>query len=75
LPTAALNAPLIVRPGNLRLEWPTVVNKAYQVPYKNQLDAPVWSNFDIAIIATAANTAVDAPMSASTAFYRIVPVQ
>ena len=75
LPFAALNAPRIVRLQNLRLVWPSEIDRAYQVQFKGQLDAPVWSNLDFTIIATATNTAVDAPISGSAGFYRVVQVE
>ena len=64
----------IVRPGNLRLTWQSYAGQAYQVQYKNQVDAPSWSNSDMAIIATATNTLVDVPMVGTARFYRVIQV-
>lgn len=72
VPIAAVAAPQIVRPGNLRLDWQSQVGKAYQVQFKEQLDVPGWINLDFTIIATAANTTVDVPIRSSTMFYRAV---
>jgi hypothetical protein len=64
----------IVRPGNLRLQWQSEVGLAYQVQFKDQLDAPRWSNTDLAIIATATNTAVDVPIVGTARFYIVIQV-
>jgi hypothetical protein len=75
LPLAALSEPQIVRPQNLRLVWPSEIGRAYQLQFKNQVDAPDWSDLGLTIIATATSTAVDAPISGSAGFYRVVRVE
>ena len=72
---APLAAPQIVRPGNLRLNWESVPGQGYQVQFKNQMDAPCWSNFDLTIIATDTSTLVDIPMVGAAGFYQVIQVQ
>jgi hypothetical protein len=62
----------IVRPGNLRLNWQSQIGQAYQVQFKNQVDAPSWSNSDLTIVATATNTSADIPMTGAQGYYRVV---
>lgn len=73
-PLIPLSAPQIVRPGNLRLNWQSQVGQPYQVQFKNQVDAPSWSNLDLTIIATATNTSADIPMTGAAGFYRIIQI-
>ena len=63
------------RPGNLRLNWQSVPGVPYQVQFKNQLDAPCWSNLDLTIIATDTNTLADVPIAGAAGFYRVIQVQ
>jgi hypothetical protein len=73
---AGLLAPLapvqIVRPGNLRLNWQSQIGQAYQVQFKNQVDAPSWSNSDLTIVATATDTSADIPMTGAQGYYRVI---
>jgi hypothetical protein len=71
---APLAAPQIVRPGNLRLNWQSQAGQAYQVQFKDQLDALCWSNTDLTIIATATNAAADVPIVGTARFYRVIQV-
>jgi hypothetical protein len=64
----------IVRPGNLRLKWQSQTGQAYQVQFKNQLDAFGWWNIGLTIIATATNTAADVPIVGASRFYRVIQV-
>jgi hypothetical protein len=72
---APLAAPQIARPGNLRLNWQSVPGVPYQVQFKNQVDAPSWSNLDLTLIATSTNTLADIPMVGTAGFYRVIQVQ
>ena len=72
MPLAALTAPQIVRPGKLRLNWQTEIGLSYQVQYKENLDAPGWTNLDISVIATATNAIVDVPIQGTVGFYQTV---
>jgi hypothetical protein len=65
----------IVRPGNLRLNWQSQDGQAYQVQFKDQLDAPCWRNTDLTVIATATNSAADVPIVGAARFYRVIQVQ
>ena len=71
---APLAAPQIARPGNLRLNWQSVPGVPYQVQFKNQLDAPSWSNLDLTIIASATNALADVPIVGTARFYRVIQV-
>jgi hypothetical protein len=71
---APLAAPQIVRPGNLRLNWQSQVGQPYQVQFKNQVDAPCWSNLDLTIIASATNALADVPIVGTARFYRVIQV-
>jgi hypothetical protein len=75
VPLAPLATPQIVRPGNLRLNWQSQTNMAYQVQFKEQLDSLFWTNLDLTIIATATNTSADVPMVGTARFYRVVQNQ
>ena len=66
--------PRIVRPGNLRLNWQSEVGQAYQVQFKDQLDALSWSNSALTIIATATNISADISMNGTAGFYRVIQV-
>jgi hypothetical protein len=72
---APLAAPQIARPGNLRLNWQSVPGVPYQLQFKNQVDAPSWSNLDLTLIATSTNTLADIPMVGTAGFYRVIQVQ
>jgi hypothetical protein len=72
---APLAAPQIARPGNLRLNWQSVPGVPYQVQFKNQLDAPSWSNLDLTLIASSTNTLADVPIAGTAGFYRVIQVQ
>ena len=72
VPLAALRTPQVVRQGNLRLEWQSEIGAAYQVQFKGDLGALSWTNIGFTIIATANTAAVDAPLSQTTGFYRVV---
>ncbi len=67
-----LGPPAIVRPGYLRLNWPSEIGKAYQVQAKTSLDAYAWTNLRFAIPATSTNTMVDLPMTGPAQFFRVV---
>lgn len=75
VPLTPLGMPQIVRPGNLRLNWQSQINKAYQVQFQEQLDSLFWTNLDLTIIATATNTSADVPMVGAARFYRVIQVQ
>jgi len=75
VPLPTLAAPQIVRPGNLRLNWQSVPGQPYQVQFKNQVDAPFWSNLDLTIIATSTNTLADVPIVGAARFYRVIQLQ
>ncbi len=64
----------IVRPGNLRLCWQSQSGQAYQVQFKDQLNAPCWRNVNLTIIATATNTLADVPIVGAARFYRVIQV-
>jgi len=64
----------IIRTGNLRLKWQSQTGQAYQVQFKEQLDAPGWSNLDLTLIATATITAADVPIVGTARFYRVIQV-
>ncbi len=70
-----LKAPVIARPGFLRLEWPAETGRTYQVQAKGQLDAPAWSNLSFALPATSTNIMVDLPMQADAQFFRLIEVE
>jgi len=72
---APLAAPQIARPGNLRLKWQSQPGQPYQVQFKDQVDAPYWSNLDLTIIATSTNTLADVPIVGAARFYRVIQVQ
>jgi hypothetical protein len=72
---APLATPRIVRPENLRLDWQSQVGQAYQMQFRNQVDAPVWSNIDLTIIATSTNMTADVPIVGTARFYRVIHVQ
>jgi len=74
VPVVPLAPVQIVRPGNLRLTWQSYAGQAYEVQFKNRVDAPSWSSSDLAIIATATNTSADIPMTGAAAFYRVIQV-
>lgn len=67
-----LAMPQVVRAAHLRLHWPSVIGRAYQVQFKDRLDAPTWTNLGFVVIATATNAVVDLPLIGSTRFFRIV---
>lgn len=64
----------IIRPGNLRLNWQSQAGQAYQVQFKDQLDAPIWMNSDLIIIATSTNAEADLPIIGPARFYRVIQV-
>ncbi len=70
-----LKAPVIARPGFLRLEWPAEIGRTYQVQAREQLDAPAWSNLSFALPATSTNIMVDLPMQADAQFFRVIEVE
>ncbi len=65
-------APEVVRPGYLRLRWPSEVGKAYQVQTKARLDSLRWTNLDFVIPATSTETMVDLPMDGAAQFFRVI---
>lgn len=69
-----LKAPVIARPGFLRLEWPAETGRRYQVQAKEQLDAPAWSNLSFALPATSTTIMVDLLMEAGVQFFRVLEV-
>jgi len=69
VPTAA---PQVVRPGYLRLKWPSEVGKAYQVQAKTRLDAVRWTDLSFVIPATSTETMVDLPMEGAAQFFRVI---
>lgn len=70
-----LAAPKIVETEAIQLIWPSQTNLAYQVQYKDQLDAPFWTNFGGPMIATSTNTTLDLPIVNAARFYRVVLAQ
>jgi hypothetical protein len=69
-----LASPEVVRPGYLRLAWPSETGTAYQVQTKARLDAFAWTNLSFVITATAVNSMVDLPISGQAQFFRVVKV-
>jgi hypothetical protein len=75
LPVIGMSPPRIVRPGKLRLEWQAQVGEAYQLQFKDQLEATYWTNLDFSVIATTTNITVEVPATSSTKFFRAVVTQ
>jgi len=67
-----LASPEVVRSSYLRLTWPSVIGKAYQIQAKARLDAFTWTNLSFAIPAAATNSMVDLPTTAAAQFFRVV---
>ena len=71
-PVVPLLPPAVIRPGNLRLQWPSQPGAAYQVQFIPDVNALTWSNLDFTIIATAGVSAVDLPLTGLAGFYRVL---
>ncbi len=71
-PTVVPSQVQLAPPDHLRLTWQSEIGRKYQVQFKEQLGAPLWTNLDFAIVATATTTSVDFPLSSPTRFYRVV---
>jgi hypothetical protein len=74
VPSVALSPAVIPRPGYLRLRWPSLVGKSYQIQAAETLGSCGWTNLPLIIPATGTNTAVDLPLDQPQRFFRVLRV-
>ena len=72
VPAVALQAPKIIRPGNLRLLWDSTPGTAYQIQFAPDLQTLAWSNLELSVVATGDTAAVDVPLTGASGFYRVL---
>ena len=58
--------------AGLKIEWPSVAGKSYQVQYKEDLSVAEWTNLDGVVTATGDFSSVVDTSAGSKRFYRVV---
>jgi len=71
-PVVPLHSPAIIRPGYLRLQWPSQPGAAYQIQSTTGFTPLIWSSLNFTVIATAASSSIDVPLTASNTFFRVL---
>jgi hypothetical protein len=67
-----LAAPQIIQPGTMWIGWESQTNVAYQIQFKDSLNAILWTNLGAPISGTATNSSTNVPISGSSRFFRVV---
>jgi len=67
-----LAAPRVIQPGTMWIGWESQTNVAYQIQFKDSLDAILWTNLGLPISATATISNTNIPITGSSRFFRVV---